>query len=395
MTRADKPMQGLRVLELSTMVTASFAAMMLAEQGARVIKLEPVEMGDPMRYIGTAKGGISALFANCNRGKQSVRLNLRDPDGQALAASLAERCDVLIHNYRPGVMERLNLGSAALRERNPRLIYMAISGFGKSGPLHGAPAYDPVIQAHAGFAASQGVEEPVFIRNLMCDKITAYTALQAVTAALYARERSGEGQHIDLSMLDAGLYFLFPDGFMNETLLDDDVEPQPRLADIAYQMTLTRDGAITLSAATEAQRQGLLRALGLEALIIDPRFATREALVANLEAYRALLADAFAGLDTAEALERLRQVDVPAAACLDRESVLAQPQLAANGTVAIGTHPLLGQLRMVTAPAEFGGRRLTPASHAPAHGEHTDSVLDELGFEPEQIVRYRERGVVG
>lgn len=390
-----KPMQDVRVVEFSTMITASFAAMMLAEQGASVIKVEPVGMGDPMRYLGTAKGGISALFANCNRGKQSVRINLQEPDGQALAAELAVRSDVLLHNYRPGVMDRLNLGSEALRQRNPKLIYTAISGFGKRGPLRDAPAYDPVIQAHAGFAASQGLTEPAFIRNLMCDKITAYTATQAVTAALYTRERSGEGQHIDLSMLDAGLFFLFPDAFMNETLLDDDVVTQPRLADVAYQLTLTRDGAITLSAATADQRLRVLRALGLETLQEDPRFATLEALMENLEAYRALLAEAFAELDTDEALRRLRQEDVPAAACLSRDQVLAQPQLAANGTLEVAAHPHMGALRLVRTPAEFRGQRLTPASHAPAHGEHTDAVLRELGLDPAQLDDYRARGVIG
>ena len=144
-----KPLEGITVLEFSTMITASFAAMMMAEQGAKVIKVEPMNVGDPMRYIGANKGGISSLFANCNRGKQSIRVNLKEAAGQALIREMVPEVDVFIHNFRPGVMDKLNLGSEALRELNPRLIYAAISGFGKEVPLGKAPAYDPIIQAHA------------------------------------------------------------------------------------------------------------------------------------------------------------------------------------------------------------------------------------------------------
>jgi crotonobetainyl-CoA:carnitine CoA-transferase CaiB-like acyl-CoA transferase len=232
------------------------------------------------------------------------------------------------------------------------------------------------------------------VRNLMCDKITAYTALQAVTAALYTREKTGEGQHIDLAMLDAGLYFLFPDAFMNETLLDDDVLTVPRLADVAYELTLTRDGAITVSAATARQQQGTLQALGLEHLMDDARFSTRENLMVHLEEYRAILAEAFGSIATEEILARLHAADVPAAKCLDLPEVLAHAQLAANGTIEVGEHPRMGTMRIVRLPAEFGGRRLPAASPAPAHGEHTDQVLAGLGLDADRIAGYRQKGVV-
>ena len=254
-----KPLENITIIELSTMITASLAAMMLAEQGATVIKVEPVDSGDPLRYIGSSRGGISGLFANCNRGKRSLAIDLKQDQGQAAVTALIEKADILLHNFRPGVMDNLNLGSATLRRKNPRLIYAAISGFGTSGPLAGAPAYDPVIQGHSGMAASQGQEGPAFIRNLMCDKITAYTACQAVTSALFQRERTGQGQHIDLSMLDSGMFFMYPDAYMNHTLVGDDIAPQPLLADVLYQMTLTSDGGITISAATERQRNGAVR----------------------------------------------------------------------------------------------------------------------------------------
>lgn len=239
-----KPLDGIRILEFSTMITASFAAMMLAEQGAEVIKVEPLDAGDPMRYIGSSKGGVSALFASCNRGKRSLRVDLKTDRGRAVIEKLADQCDIVLTNYRPGVMDGLGLGSENLRARNTRLIYGAVSGFGTDGPQRDAPAYDPIIQAQTGMAAVQGEGRgsPEFIRTLMCDKITAYTICQAVTTALYVRERTGKGQHIDLSMMDAGLYFLFPDGFMHHTLLDDDVTHLPPLNSILYDVTETADG---------------------------------------------------------------------------------------------------------------------------------------------------------
>jgi crotonobetainyl-CoA:carnitine CoA-transferase CaiB-like acyl-CoA transferase len=389
-----KPLQGLKILEFSTMVTASFAAMMMAEQGAEVIKVEPLLAGDPMRYLGTSKGGISALFGNCNRGKSSIRVDLKQAEGQATIRQLASQVDVVIHNYRPGVMDKLNLGSAALRDLNPRLVYMAISGFGTQGPLSSAPAYDPIIQAHAGFSASQGLGSPTFIRNLMCDKITAYTACQAVTAALYQRERTGEGQHIDLSMLDAGLFFIFPDGFMNHTLLDDDVQQQPLLADLLYNISNTLDGGITLSAGTPKQRAGVLKAIGQEALLSDPRFATMEDLTANLAEYRAILAAAFAKFTTVELLTRLADNDVPCARCHDYAEVLEQPQLQANDSIAVAQHPLMGAMRVVKSPARFGGARSQPSNAAPAHGENTQACLEGCGFSPEQQSALRAQGVI-
>ena len=389
-----KPLQDITVLEFSTMVTASFATMMMAEQGARVIKVEPVEMGDLMRCLGTSKGGMSALFANCNRGKESIRVNLKSREGPRLIRELAGHADVLVHNFRPGVMDELNLGSEPLREANPRLIYAAISGFGKDGPLASSPAYDPVIQAHAGFTASQGTDSPVFIRNLMCDKVTAYTACQAITAALFMRERTGEGQHIDLSMLDAGLFFIFPDGFMNHTLLDEDVVTQPLLADLIYDLTVTKDGAISMSAGTEKQRLGVVRAVGREELLDDPRFSTLEALMQNAEEYRRILRESFGELTTQEALRRLQDNDVPCAKCHDYEEVLDQAQLVHNETVVRREHPHMGAMRSVRSPSRFQGEPLPLTAHAPAHGQHTDDLLTEFGF-GDHIAAWRAEGIIG
>ena len=382
-----KPMEGIRVLEFSTMITASFAAMMLAEQGASVIKVEPNELGDPMRYLGSSKGGISSLFANCNRGKRSLRVDLKQDAGAQIIRDLIAETDILLTNYRPGVMDGLGLGSEALRALNPRLIFAAVTGFGLQGPLSDKPAYDPVIQAQAGFAAvqGQGKEGPEFVRNLVCDKITAYTIFQAVTAALFTRERTSEGQHIDLSMMDAGLFFLFPDGFMHHTLLDADAEHQPPLSELLYEMTITKDGAITVSAANQAQQVGLLSAIDQLHLMADERFNSMEKLVANIEQFKEEIRRAVAEFTTDDLLAKLAENDVPAARCLDYASALGHPQYAANSSIDEHEHPLMGRMRRVKLPAQFGGQRIEPSADAPAHGQHTAAVLAEAGYDAAKV----------
>jgi crotonobetainyl-CoA:carnitine CoA-transferase CaiB-like acyl-CoA transferase len=382
-----KPLDGIRVLEFSTMITASFAAMMLAEQGAEVIKVEPLDAGDPMRYIGSSKGGVSALFAGCNRGKRSLRIDLKTDRGRAVIEQLAERTDVVLTNYRPGVMDGLGLGSDSLRARNPRLIYGAVSGFGTEGPQRDAPAYDPIIQAQTGMAAVQGEGKGTreFIRTLMCDKVTAYTICQAVTTALYVRERTGAGQHIDLSMMDAGLYFLFPDGFMHHALLDDDVTHVPPLNSMLYEVTDTADGRLTMSAATPAQRVGMLAAIDRLDLFADERFNSMENLIKNIGAFQAELKATMATFSTDDLLARLHENDVPAARLLDYDEVFAHPQYAANDSVDISTHAQLGSLRRVKPPARFGGERLAPACDSPEHGANTHEVLTELGYSADDI----------
>ena len=389
-----QPLEGTTVIEFSTMITASLAAMMMAEQGARVIKVEPVYMGDPMRYLGTSKGGISAIFANCNRGKSSIGLDLKQRTGQKIVKSLISSADVVIHNYRPGVMEQLGLGSENLRSENPELIYTAITGFGTHGPMNNVPAYDPVVQAHSGFTAIQGTDGPEFMRSMICDKITAYTACQAVTAALLVREKTNEGQHIDISMLDSGLFFLFPDGFMNNTLLDDEVEVRQHIADIMYNLTETRDGDIIITTATEHHIQGVLRIAGRDDLLSDPRFASLATLIENIEEFKEMTKDGFSNMTSEEAMQKLRENDVPCAECHNLEEVLDQPQIDASGTVLVRDHPLMGSMRVVKSPSRFSGVQSEPGYHCPAHGENTESLLKEWGYTEEQITEFHQKKVI-
>ena len=390
-----KPLEGINILELSTMITASFSAMMLAEQGASVTKVEPIELGDPMRFYGSNKGGISALFANCNRGKRSLRLDIKSEQGKQIIEELIPETDIVLCNYRPGVMDKVGLGSEHLRTLNPRLIFVAVSGFGTEGPDRNKPAYDQIIQTQVGFPAVQGhgTDNPKMVRNLVSDKSTAYTVCQAATAALFLRERTGEGQHIDISMMDAALFFLFPDGFMHETLLDEDAEHLAPLSDKAFDLTSTRNGNVATAAGTEAQLVGLLASVDQLHLYADERFNSPEKIRENYAEFRELVTAEFAHADTDEVMKKLNENDVPAAKYHDYHDVLNHPQYIANATIDEFEHPVMGNMRRVKSPAQFHGERLPPASHSPAHGEHTREVLADMGKTDTEIDELISQGV--
>jgi crotonobetainyl-CoA:carnitine CoA-transferase CaiB-like acyl-CoA transferase len=374
-----KPLEGIRIVELSTMVTASMAAMMLTEQGASTVKIEPPGIGDTMRHIGSSVAGVSGLFVNCNRGKQSVALDLKHPRGVEVAQALCRRADVLISNYRPGVLERLGLGSEQLRAANPRLVYAAISGFGTVGPLAAAPAYDHVIQAISGFTAVQGANGGrEFVRTLVCDEITAYTACQAVTAALFQRERNGAGQHLDISMLESALYFLWPAGMMDHTLQSEAVVRRTPLREL-YRAYRTRDGILAIAAITGTHWRGLQAALGVQPAPGDaPVTVHTEEIAAQIE-------HRLAELGSEEALQRLHAHDVPSAKCLDLDEVLEHPQVGACGSVQELEHPVLGGVRAPAHPTRFGARQFEAAPACGPLGEHTRAVLAELGHDDQAI----------
>ena len=391
---ADKPLAGVRIIELSTMVTASLSSMMLAAQGADVIKVEPVGIGDPMRFIGSQKNGISALFANCNRGKRALAVNLKDPKGQELLQRLAADADVLVHNYRDGVMRRLNLGSVQLRKANPKLIYAAITGFGKEGAMAQDPAYDHVIQALTGYTGVQAEEGvPEFMKTLVADKITAYTVAQGITAALLARASTGEGQHIDLSMLQSCLFFLWPDGMMRQTLLAEDATDFAAMADY-YRVSATADGYISIAAATDDHWKGIAGIINRPDILKDDRFNSLFARSANVGALLKELGGAFSHLSTADALSQLQACDVPCAECLFPDDVIAHEQVAAVGALGVQDHPLLGKVRVAEPPVQLDGVQAHIDRPCPAHGQHSSEIAREAGLSDAAIAAMQEAGTL-
>ncbi|MBV9775703.1 MAG: CoA transferase, partial [Acetobacteraceae bacterium] len=217
------PLSGYRVIDLTTMLSGPWATMMLADQGADVIKVEAPGTGDHVRSLGNRRGGMSAMFLNINRNKRSIAIDLKTERGRRLLEELVGTADVFVQNFRPGVADRLGIGEAALRGRSPALVYASISGFGEVGPWAGKPTYDPVIQAVSGLTSVQAGDDearPRLVRTVLPDKVAALTAAQAITAALLARARSGEGQHVRLSMLDAVMAFLWASDMGAQTYPD-------------------------------------------------------------------------------------------------------------------------------------------------------------------------------
>jgi len=392
-----EPLAGYRILDCAAYVTGPLASMILGDQGADVIKIEPVGLGDPMRHLGTSRGGIGALFAGCNRSKRSISLNLREPRGRELLESLVEGADVFVQNFRPGVVDRLGIGEPALRRRRPDLVYVSISAFGHVGPWSGKPAFDHVVQAAAGIASVQADREsgePRFVRNAVVDKVTAYTAAQAITAALLQRERTGEGSHVRLTMLESAISFMWPDAMDRETLLGEGVDLRPALAE-AYRMIRVKDGHIAVAVLTQDQLYGLFRAVDRPEFIEDPRFSTINALLKNLDALMEETAAAALERTVEDTIAALELEDVPCAPVLATHEIAGHPQLRANRSLEEVHHPSMGRMRRPRPAARFSDEPPSATRHAPRLGEHTDEILTGLGLGAGEIAEVRAKGIVG
>jgi crotonobetainyl-CoA:carnitine CoA-transferase CaiB-like acyl-CoA transferase len=382
------PLTGFRIVDLTAVVAGPLATALLADQGADVIKVERPS-GDIQRHVGSARGGMSGNFHVLNRGKRSIAVDLKQPRGRAIVERLAESADVLVQNFRPGVTDRLGLGWEALHARNPRLIYVSMSGFGPDGPHAGRRAYDPIIQARSGLVSAQGRargESPEQINQLLVDKITAYVASQATTAALLARERSGQGQHVTVSMLDSAIAFLWPDGGADSILLGDGVEHRPPIGAAGY-LTAFRDGWATTMALSDAEFDGLCGALDMSEVARDPRFATIAGRQRHRDELRAVLDTRAAAralelpLDEAEA--RFEAGHVPFGRVNRVEDLPSDPQVAASGIFVESEHPIAGRLREARPAPRFGATPARAGGPAPRIGEHTREVLAEIGLAEE------------
>ena len=394
------PFEGIRILDLSQVVSGPLATMLLADQGADVLKVEPVSGAvDTTRMPNFAKGGITALFANHNRGKRALSVDLGQDEGRRILLELIEGADVFVQNFRPGAIERLGLGYETLRALNPRLVYVSISGFGPDGPYADRPVYDPIIQGLSGIVHRQCNPEvpiPDLVRNLVADKTTAYTAAQAISAALFHRERSGEGQHITVPMIDAFLAFFWPDGMIDETMRDEDATGGFLLSDV-YRLSPTADGRIIYFVANDAQRGGLFDALGHSEWNQDPRFSTLAEMARpeHFEKAGALIANALLELSTDEAMTRLLEHDVPCGAILEPAQVAENPQVVHNGVLEEWDHPTAGRIRQPRPAARFSATPAELGRSAAQVGEHNEEVLRALGRTSEEIETLRARGVVG
>ncbi len=392
------PLHGYRIVDLTSMISGPTATMILADQGADVIKVEnPATGGDYVRHGANRRGGFSANFVNNNRNKRSVTLDLKQADGIAALLRIVATADVFIQNFRPGVAQRMGLGEDAVRAARPDIVYVSIAGFGFEGPYAPKPVYDPLIQALSGLATVQAGsdrERPRLVRTIVPDKVTALNAAQAVTAALLARERCGEGQHVHLAMLDAIVAFLWHSDMGSQTFVGDEL-PQQHAASFIDLIYETADGHISVAVMSDREWQALTRALDKPEWLSDDRFTTPALREKNIDQRLALIQSVLIERPAAEWLQRLEAEGVPCAPVLTRNAMIEHPQVAANETVAVYPHPQAGELRQARPPARFSHTPSEVRRGAPELGAHTDEVLREAGCSQQDIDRLHETGITG
>jgi len=383
------PLSGVRVLDLTGVVSGPYATMFLADQGADVLKIEPIggDITRRSRAVIDKAGEFSALFISSNRGKRSLSIDVKSEAGREVMAKLVAQSDVLVQNFRPGTTERLGLGPDELRKRHPRLIYVSISGVGDSGPYVKKRVYDPIIQALSGFADIQSqpvTNRPQMIRTIVCDKTTAVFTAQAVSSALYAREKTGQGDHIQVAMLDTMISYLWPEGMMQYTVIGAEattMDPNDR-PDLVFK---TFDSYITCGTISDSEWQGFCKASGDPELARDERFATPGARFVNATARINKMQEYIGQRTTAEWLERLDAADVPCAPILRRGEIIHNEQVVARGLIEEFDQPTVGRVRQPKPAAIFEVSKAVIGGPAPRVGEHSRVVLRELGYSDSAI----------
>lgn len=396
MNAAPGPLEDVRVLDLTSMISGPIATQMLGDQGADVIKVEPLT-GDLVRNLGPNRAGLTATFLSSNRSKRSLAIDLKNAAGIAALKRLIPTADVFVQNFRPGAVERMGLSEADVRALRPDIIYVSISGFGETGPYAHKRVYDPVIQALSGLTAIQADRDtgrPRMVRTIIPDKTTAVTAAQAITAALFARERTGRGQHVRLAMLDAMVAYLWPEGMTGLTFVGKEVTAaRAQLAqDLIFE---TSDGYITAGAVSDAEWQGMCRALERLAWLEDARFKTAAGRVVNVGPRLAMTAEVLRTRSSATWLARLDAEGVPCAPVLDRADVIEHEQIRVNELIEEFDHPTAGRIRQPRPAARFDATPAMIRRPAPALGEHSREILVEAGFDRQEIDGLLAAGVLG
>jgi len=393
------PLAGVRVVDLTTVVVGPICSRTLADYGADVVKVE-APGGDLLRTMaqGSRNPGMSGKFINFNRNKRSIMLDLKKPDGLAALRRLIARADVFVSNVRPEALARAGLDHASLAKDNPRLIHCSILAFGRGGRYYNRPAYDPILQSLSGVAGTfeRAIGEPRFVPMVMADHTTGLTAAQCIGFALYRREKTGQGEAIDVPMLENMASFVMSE-HMGAATFDPPVGPSGdgRLLSPNYRPLPTSDGYITIRPNTNAQAFAFFDAIGRPELKTDPRFDSAASRTANAAAYFEVQKEGAAKKTTAEWVELFDKLDVPAARYNSIDDVLVDPHLADVGFFQAEDHPSEGRIRRTRRANTFSGGAREMETHAPRLGEHTRNVLAELGYTKDEIEALLSSGAVG
>lgn len=389
------PLAGFRVLDLSRVLSGPASTMLLADQGADVIKVEPLR-GDITRQMGVGHNGMTSGFLNMNRGKRSIAVDLKTEAGIEIVKRIAATADVFVQNFRPKAIDHLGLGYSVVKKVKPDVVYVSINGFGDRGPYAHKRVYDPVIQALSGITDVQADDDsgrPRMMRTVVPDKTTALTAAQAITAALLERERTGMGQHVKLAMLDAMIAFLWPEGMINFTVIDS--KRDTRTGQLANDLVFkTTDGYITAGAMSDQEWKGMCAALEKPEWLEDKRFNSTAARFINAKERIAATGKILETRSSDEWLTRLDEHGVPCAPILTRSETIEHEQVKANELIVEYEHPELGKVRQPRSAARFEGAENHPKPIAPRLGEHNQSVLEEVGYNPEEIREFTKNGVI-
>lgn len=395
---STQPLCGIRVVDLTRVMAGPFCTMLLGDLGADVVKIERPGTGDDTRSWGPPFiDGISAYYLCVNRNKRSVTLDLKHPAGQEILWRLIERADVLVENFSPGTVERLGFGYERVRERRPEIVYCSISGFGQTGPGKDRTAYDQIVQGMSGLMSVTGFPdgEPTRFGVPIADIGAGMFAAYAIVAALFHRLRTGEGQYIDTSMLggqvalltyQAGIYFATGETPRRTGNAHPIVAP--------YQTFRTADGYVNIAAGNDAMFARLCRALGLDHLVSDPRFATNAGRITNLPALVEAIESVLAKYRTAEVVALLDAAEVPCGPIYTVPEVFADPQVQHLELRQRVPHPVLGEVDQLGFPYRFSASPASIRRHPPLLGEHTEEVLGELGFSSPEIAELRRSGAV-
>lgn len=388
------PLDGIRVIDLTSVISGPASASMLADQGADVIKVEALS-GDMTRHSRALVGDFPPMFISVNRGKRAIAVDLKNPQGTEILWRLIDTADVLIQNFRPGAIERLGFGAEDVRARNPKLVYMSISGVGETGPYAAKRVYDPLIQALSGLADIQADPEtgrPKMVRTLIADKTTAIYASQAITAALLYRERTGKGQHVRLSMLDTMLSYLWPEGMNPFTVIAQDTQESRNTPhDMIFE---TSDGYITVGANSDKEWADMCNGLNKPDWLADERFKTQSLRSKNRQARLLLLEEVLLTNTVAHWLDALDKADVPCAPVLPRRAITDHPQVVANKAVETIDQPGVGPIRQARPAARFEGSPARIHGTAPYLGQHTFEVLANIGYDQTAIDKLEDEGVI-